>query len=298
MASSRDRQRALARAKLNRQLARRAAAQRKRRQMQAGIAVGVAVVLVAIGVAWSTGLFSHDDKKKSTAAEQCAWTPVSTTGNQTLKDVGKPPTTGIQTSGEKSMTITTNQGVLTARLDAATAPCAVASMSYLAGKNFFDNSPCHRLTTSGIFVLQCGDPSGTGTGGPTYRFADESLPKPAPSASGSDQPNYYPKGTLAMANSGADTNGSQFFIVYKDGSALGPQYTPIGTVVSGLEVVERVAAAGVADANGQPATDGKPKLDTVIQSLTVGEGAPAVTTPSGAPAASGAPSPSTQPSKS
>jgi len=261
--------------------------------MQAGIAVGVAVVLVAIGVAWSTGLFSHDGKKKSTAAEQCAWTPVPTTGNQTLKDVGTPPKTGIQTSGEKSMTITTNQGVLTARLDPATAPCAVASMSYLASKNFFDNSPCHRLTTAGIFVLQCGDPSGTG--GPTYRFADESLPTPAPSASGAAQPNNYPKGTLAMANSGADTNGSQFFIVYKDGSALGPQYTPIGTVVSGLDVVEKVAAAGVAASDGQASgTDGKPKLDTVIQTLTVGEGAPAAGTPSSAPAASGAPSPSTQ----
>src|SRR5439155_26417727 len=118
--------------------------------------------------------------------------------------------------------------------------CTAASFAYLSGKKFFDNTKCHRLTTQGIFVLQCGDPSGTGQGGPAYKFPDEYKPAPpdqpaptasavpTPSPSPAQTPPLYTRGSLAMANSGADTNGSQFFIVYKD-SPLPANYTLFGT---------------------------------------------------------------------
>ena len=132
-----------------------------------------------------------------------------------------------------------------------------ASMAYLAADGYFNNTPCHRLTTQGIYVLQCGDPTGTGTGGPGYEIPDENLPE--------NTPNNYPKGTVAMANAGPNTNGSQFFIVYQD-TTLPPNYTIWGTVSQGLDVVEKVAAAGVQGGG----TDGPPALPITIQTATVG----------------------------
>jgi peptidyl-prolyl cis-trans isomerase B (cyclophilin B) len=270
VATSKTRQRALARAKAERQVARRAAQARRRRQVQAGIGAGIAVILVVVGIVWVAGGF---DRKKSTAAEDCAWTPQAT--SDTIKDVGKPPTTNIPKTGTALMTMTTNQGVIEAELDRTGAPCTAASFAYLAGKKFFDNSKCHRLTTTGIYVLQCGDPSGTGQGGPAYKFADEKLPSPAdqpspdPSASAAPTANLYPAGTLAMANSGPDTNGSQFFIVYKDGSGLEAKYTVFGKVTKGLDIVQKIAEAGHDDAFAQSAGGGHPKTEVVIQSMTV-----------------------------
>ncbi len=107
------------------------------------------------------------------------------------------------------------------------------SFVYLAAKNYFSNTTCHRLTTSGIYVLQCGDPTGTGEGGPGYKFGDENL-------TGAK----YTAGTVAMANSGADTNGSQFFLVYRNSLSLPASYTPFGTIVSGLNIIQNVAKAG------------------------------------------------------
>jgi len=270
VAATKARQRALARAKVERQIARRAAAARRRRQIQAGLGAALAVIVVVVGVVWATGGFDRKPSKTSDAAGQgCAWTPQA--ASDTVKDVGKPPTSKIPKAGSATMTITTNVGVVEAELDRTGAPCTAASFAYLASKQFFDNSKCHRLTTTGIYVLQCGDPSGTGTGGPAYKFADEKLPSPAdqPSASPSAPPsaNLYPAGTLAMANSGADTNGSQFFIVYKDGSSLEAKYTIFGKVTKGLDIVQKVADAGVAD--GRQGADGKPTTEVVIQSLTV-----------------------------
>jgi peptidyl-prolyl cis-trans isomerase B (cyclophilin B) len=272
VAPSKTRQRALARAKLERQIARRAAAARRRRQIQAAVGAGLAVILIAVGIVWFAGGFSGS-KKNTAAGANCAWTSIPTSDK--VKDVGKPPTTNIPKSGTSTMTITTNLGVIEAELDQAGAPCTVASFTYLAGKQFFDNTKCHRLTTSGIYVLQCGDPSGTGSGGPAYKFPDERLPSPTeePSAQPSASPsagtatNLYPAGTLAMANSGADTNGSQFFIVYKDGSALEAKYTIFGKVTKGLDIVQKVAADGVTP--GSSDTDGAPKTAVTIQSLTV-----------------------------
>lgn len=301
MARTRDRQRALARAKLDRQIARRAAAARKKRQIQAGTAAGLAVVLIALGALWFSGFFDGEkDKNPPQGSGTCAWN--STEGGENVKDVGRPPTGDIQTSGAETMTITTNQGVIKAIIDTAKVPCAAASFSFLSGKGYFDNTKCHRLTTDGGYVLQCGDPSGTGSGGPGYRYADENLPQPLPSASTdpSASPSasaaagqaLYTRGMLAMANSGDDTNGSQFFIVYKDSPVFQAKYTILGTVTEGLEVVDKIAESGVAE-GGTSATDGKPKVDVTIQSLIMSSNDAPAETPSSQPA-SASPSASTQ----
>lgn len=296
MASSRDRQRKLARAKLDRQLARRAAATRRRRQIQAGVGAAVALLLVVLGSVWALGGF---DSKPSPAAdpEVCAWTPQDTAANSNLKDVGMPATTGLPTSGTRPMTITTNQGsAVTVDLDLANAPCAGASFAHLAGKSFFDNTTCHEITAEG--ALRCGDPSGTGLGGPTYSFTSEnvpSAPQPSPSASPAPgEPPLYPAGTVAMIGTAPGANGSQFLIFFKDFSPAQPSYPIVGKVSAGLDVIQKIGTMETVD-NGSGAKV-KPKTDVVIQSLTVGEvatdatptAAPATTpTPTATPTAAG-----------
>jgi peptidyl-prolyl cis-trans isomerase B (cyclophilin B) len=135
--------------------------------------------------------------------------------------------------------------VIELALDPAAAPCTVQSFVTLAEAAYFDGTTCHRLTTSEtLSVLQCGDPTGTGSGGPGYEFDDETTPDLT-----------YPRGTVAMANAGPGTNGSQFFLVYGD-SQLPPDYTVFGTVTAGLEVLDEIAAGGVAGGgtDGAPAT--------------------------------------------
>ncbi len=156
-----------------------------------------------------------------------------------------PPDTQAPTGDPVSATISTDQGDIPVTLDTKATPCTVNSFLSLADQGYFDDTPCHRLTTAGIFVLQCGDPTGTGTGGPGYSFGDELSTQ-----------EKYPAGTLAMANAGPDTNGSQFFIVFAD-TDLPPAYAVFGTVsADGLKVVQEIAAAGVAGggADGPPAT--------------------------------------------
>src|SRR3954469_12115556 len=130
-------------------------------------------------------------------------------------------------------TIVTNCGTVTAALDGKAAPHTVNSFAFLASKHYFDNTKCHRLTSSGIYVLQCGDPTGSGSGGPGYEFQDENL-----------EGATYPAGTVAMANAGPGTNGSQFFFVYADSLSLPPNYTPFGKVTSGLDILKAIAAKG------------------------------------------------------
>jgi len=155
----------------------------------------------------------------------------------------------------RTITLTTNCGEIQIEADGINAPLTVISMTYLANKGFFDNSLCHRVTTQGIYVLQCGDPSGKGFGGPAYTAPDENLPK----GSG----NIYPAGSVAMANSGPNTNGSQFFIIYEDNSRLAPNYTLWGKVVKGLEIVKAVAAMG--SDNSHPAGGGVPNQPIAIE---------------------------------
>jgi len=295
VASSRERQRKLAREKVDRQRARRAAALRRRRRIQAGVGVGLAVVLLAVGGFWALGGF--DKEPAAEASDVCLWTPQNAGTNVNAKDVGQPPTKDLPTSGTRPMTITTNQGApVTVDLDLATAPCAGASFAHLAGKGFFDNTTCHEITAEG--ALHCGDPSGTSQGGPTYSFPSENVPPaPDPSASpGTAQPPAYPKGTVALYPNPPGANGSQFLIFFKDFAPEGaPTYPIVGSVTSGLETVEKIGALPTVD-NGSGAKV-KPQTDVVIQSLTVGEvgatAAPAAT-PSGSAAAS--PSPSVSPS--
>lgn len=298
MASSKSRQRELARAKYHRQMVRRAEAERRRRQLQAGIA-GVVVLLVTLGAFWLGGAFDSDSKPQ--ASDVCLWTPKQNTDGS-LKDVGTPSTTDLPTAGTRTMNITFAGGLVEAALDLGSAPCTSASFAFLASKNFFDNTKCHRLTSA---LLHCGDPSGTGGGGPTYQVVDENLPaeaapastatpspaatptadrspvatptaspSPGPSASPSPDPAagkaFYGKGTIATYNTAPGTNGSQFLIVYQD-TYLEPQFSRFGTVTKGLDVIEKIAKDGAVGADGKPAVEGKPKNDVVIQALTVGE---------------------------
>ena len=275
MASSRDRARKLAREKLDRQLARRAGRQRRRRQIQAGLGAALALVLIVGGIAWLGGAFDGDDPVDPTASEVCAWTPQNAESNPDLKDVGEPPTSGIPTAGTRPMTITTDQGApIVVTLDLAAAPCTSASLSYLAGKQFFDNTTCHEITTEG--AIRCGDPKGTGQGGPTYTVYNENTPlapTPAPSASAPATPPaapLYPKGTVAMIGNPPGANGSQFLIFFKDFTPkTEPQYPIVGTVTGGLDTVTKIGKIPtVADSAGDKVT---PKDKITVQSITVGE---------------------------
>jgi peptidyl-prolyl cis-trans isomerase B (cyclophilin B) len=176
----------------------------------------------------------------------------------TRKVQAPPQSPDVQ--GQVAVTIKSSIGTIGATLDADQTPCTVNSFVSLAKQGFFDNSPCHRLTTAetGIFVLQCGDPSGTGTGGPGYTIPDE--------LSGKET---YGPGTLAMANTGQpDTGGSQFFIVYQK-TPLPPQYTVFGHIdAAGLKAVQKVAKQGTDNAYGQG--DGHPKVAVTLDTVTVG----------------------------
>jgi peptidyl-prolyl cis-trans isomerase B (cyclophilin B) len=175
----------------------------------------------------------------ASSTESCMFTSVDGTSPTPLSE---QPAAGTQT-----MTIVTNLGPITAEIDTEGAPCTAGSFTFLAKDGYFDGQQCHRLTTDGIWVLQCGDPdaraaieAGTpemaGAGSPGYQYEEENLPVEAEA--------NYPAGTIAMANAGAGTTGSQFFIVYED-TSLPADYTILGQVTSGLDIVEQVAAAGV-----------------------------------------------------
>ena len=149
----------------------------------------------------------------------------------------------------------TDQGLIAFQALTAQAPCTTFSFRFLAEHQYYNRTHCHRLTTQGIYVLQCGDPTGTGSGGPGYSFNDENLTGAT-----------YPAGTVAMANAGPDTNGSQFFIVWKD-TKLPPDYTPFGRVTEGMAVLQKIAAAGDDDQNGPG--DGFPTLPVDFSSVTI-----------------------------
>ncbi|HEX8780515.1 MAG TPA: peptidylprolyl isomerase [Nocardioides sp.] len=176
-------------------------------------------------------------------------------GTEPAKEVTPPPATA-DVSGDVATTIDTSAGEIGLTLDAAAAPCTVNSFVSLAEQGWYDDTTCHRLTTQGIYVLQCGDPTGSGMGGPGYTIPDE--------LSGNET---YPAGTVAMAKTAApDSGGSQFFLVYDD-TQLPPDYTVFGQVDdAGLEVLRSIAKAGTA--TGAP--DGPPKNEVTIESVTTG----------------------------
>ncbi len=212
-------------------------------------AVRVFVVTVAMFASVTAcATKSASSKSGAAASGECHYAKSAVAS----KNVGIPPS-AIASPAAQTATLTTNHGVITLRLNTAAAPCTVNSFAFLASQHYFDATSCRRLTTSGIFVLQCGDPTGTGAGGPGYKFADENL-------NGA----MYPAGTVAMANSGRNTNGSQFFLVYAD-TQLEPNYTPFATITGGLDVVKTIAAAGSDNSHGPG--DGAPLLPTTIVQL-------------------------------
>jgi peptidyl-prolyl cis-trans isomerase B (cyclophilin B) len=231
----------------------------------------VFAVLVIVGGYAGLQLWTKT-KAPAEPSAACSWQPIDASQDPYITATGTPPTSGLPAAGARTMTIATTQGTITVTLDVTNAPCSAASFTYLASRKYFDNTACHRLTTTGIYVLQCGDPTGTGKGYPSYTYAHENLPTGTA---------IYPAGTVAMANPGnPDANGSQFFIVYQDtpvdpstgASVLSPAYTVIGKVTAGLDVVQRVGAGGAVPDPSSPAAagGGKPKLPVTITTLTVG----------------------------
>lgn len=195
----------------------------------------------------------------SSAAAQprypCTWTK---DGAPSKKGTQPPPDTMADLAGKFTVSVATNRGPMTFSFDRSDAPCAVENFVSLVKQGFYDRTPCHRLTTEGIYIVQCGDPTGTGKGGPGYTINDE--------GTGTET---YKAGSIAMARTEApDSGGSQFFIVYKDSPGLQrglglQQYTEFGTVSKGLDVVQKVAAGGAV-----PTGDGKPKLPLTIEAMT------------------------------
>lgn len=186
-----------------------------------------------------------------------------------IRENTAPQQYGVSTVGLVDVAVATSQGPVGLSLDRAEAPCTVNSFTSLATQGYFDDTVCHRLTTTeGLQVLQCGDPSGQGNRGPGYEFANEypttAFPAGDPALS---SPVVYPRGTVAMANAGPDTNGSQFFLVYED-SVLPPQYTVFGTIdEAGLATLDAVAEAGVST----PGNDGPPNAEVTVQSVVAAQ---------------------------
>jgi peptidyl-prolyl cis-trans isomerase B (cyclophilin B) len=285
-----EQRRATAKRKLERQLERRAARERKRRIYLIVGSAAAAIVVIGAIVATIVITNKHSDSQTAAAttssaaptsaapAAAGALPPFAAPANlgancqypasaDKASKPAKPPRTGkVPTDpAQVSASMTTNQGNLGLQLDNGKAPCTVNSFANLAQQGFFNDTPCHRLTTSpGLAVLQCGDPTGQGTGGPGYQFDNEyPTNQYQPDDPKLQEPVKYPRGTLAMANAGPGTNGSQFFLVYKD-SELPPNYTVFGTIdETGLATLDKIAAAGTAD-GGQ---DGKPKNDVTIKSI-------------------------------
>ena len=271
MTSTRERERERARARLAKEMAERAASARRRRQRQAVIGAGVALVLVVGGVIWLVSSLGDDGSTTAQPASgttTCTWNEVPAEARSPqVKDVGGPPPTTVPNVGTQVMTVDTSFGPVEVTMDLAKAPCSAASFSYLASKNFWDGTKCHRMFPG---MLQCGDPSAKGagyrqtdgTGGPTYQYANENLPV--------NELPAYPKGVVALANSGPDTNGSQFFFITQD-AQLQPDYTVLGKVTAGLENLDKAMAAGHDGAFDPQPGGGHPKSDIQIKTLKVAQ---------------------------
>jgi peptidyl-prolyl cis-trans isomerase B (cyclophilin B) len=225
-----------------------------------------ALTLVALLLVLS-GCGSPDSGSPGTSAGPCSY-PKS---GDAAKKVDRPPSTPPKTNPD-TLTFTTSAGEIPVTLEPAQAPCAVNSLVSLADQGYFDDTSCHRLTTIGYFVLQCGDPTGTGRGGPGYSFADELVDndprlQPCGTEAGQDYCTYN-AGTVAMANAGPNTNGSQFFLVYGN-SKFPPDFTIVGHMdAAGLAVVKAIAAKGIGTANGIGPGDGAPKEPVTITRVT------------------------------
>jgi peptidyl-prolyl cis-trans isomerase B (cyclophilin B) len=293
VASKKQRQRQLARDAHQRKLERRAARDKRAKQWTAGIIVAVLVVGIGIGGAFLAGAFKSSPAKplassstsppvSPSASPSPTPSPTNTAamvdgkcvyikGGTAARTVSLPPATP-DTKATYQATMATNRGNIVIDLLNSGAPCTVNSFVSLADQKYYNNTHCHRLVTSGIFVLQCGDPLGTGAGTPGYGFGNENLNylklvSCSTDISATGKCAVFPPGTVAMANTGAaDSNGSQFFLVYKT-TELADSYTPFGTIVSGLNIIQNVAKAGSDNSNGTG--DGHPKEKVEINSMTI-----------------------------
>jgi peptidyl-prolyl cis-trans isomerase B (cyclophilin B) len=280
---SNEQRRASAKRKLERQLERRAQQARRRRTL-AIVGGSVAAVVVVAAIVATVVLTKHDDKKSPAGSETSAsstpsaagaplpaFTPNDSVGancqyppsQQPAAKPAKPPRTGrVPTDpAQVSVSMVTNQGHIGLLLANNESPCTVNSFASLAQQKYFDDTKCHRLTLS---ILQCGDPTADGTGGPGYEFADEyPADQYKPGDPAAHEPVTYPRGTLAMANSGPNTNGSQFFLVYKD-TPLPPAYTVFGKIQKdGLATLDKIAKGGIAGGG----EDGPPATEVTIKSV-------------------------------
>lgn len=272
MASTRSRQRKLARDRYQRQMVRRADKQRRRRQVNAAIGAFMTLAVVVVGTVWLLGGFDPDDSAANADAGQCDWLPQEP-GPERI-ETGTPPE-NPPTSGDRMVTLAldagdTGSGEVRMSADAGTAPCAVASLEHLAGQGFYDDTTCHELSSG---ALHCGDPSGTGIGGPTYSFwAGGNIPEvPAsPSASSgtgdgtSDDAAEpaYPAGTVAFGDASGG-GGSQFMIFYQDHHTQNPLWSVIGEVDGGMDLVESIGEAGTDESSNAPVEEVR------VQSLSV-----------------------------
>jgi len=242
-----------------------AAAARRARQIRYGLIAGLLLLALVGALVWN----GFRDHTPDAGYEYGVGDEVNhpTTGGGEYGEGEQPqnmpgvPDPALAENRTWTAVINTSVGPIEVELDGLNAPQAVASFLYLAKDGFFDDTSCHRLTTSGIFVLQCGDPTGTGTGGPEFRFG------PIENAPANDM---YPAGTLAMARVGGNafSMGSQFFLVYEDSFIPSDQaggYTVFGRITSGLDHVQAVADAGVEGGAG----DGRPATDVTIEGVSV-----------------------------
>ncbi|TDB92636.1 peptidylprolyl isomerase [Actinomadura sp. 7K534] len=256
--AGKDRKKQLARARYERQEQQRAQRAARARRLKVAGSAGAVAAIVAGGaaiVAFTGGDDESEAAAKASATPQvkpgeCAYKPAKVPGAP--KDLGTPPVKPVH-KGTVKATVKTNHGDVVLELDGGNAPCTVNSFAFLAEKNFYDKTDCHRMTSGGLNVLQCGDPTGEGAGGPGYQYANENT-----------EGAQYKAGTLAMAHSAQpDSNGSQFFIVYKD-SQLSPDYTVFGKVAKGLDVIQEIAKGG-----SEPDGDGEPKKKVTIRDVSI-----------------------------
>ncbi len=272
MASRNSRQRRLERARTERRMARRAEHVRRKRQVQAGIGGALALILIALGTTWLLGGFDSEPAQETQLAS-CTWTPKEVLPDSGVTATGLPPTTGEARTGVHVLTIQTAQGEIEAAVDVSRVPCGAASMKYLSTQGYYEGTVCTVLDTTHQ-TLTCGDREGNGNGGPEYQFPVEGKPTEpigtaAPASPGATPtpgdvvPSYYGKGTIVLKTLDQNANGAQFSIVYGDGSDLPAEYTPLGTITRGMEIVEAVAAAGAVDG----ATVGKPTNELKIDKL-------------------------------
>jgi peptidyl-prolyl cis-trans isomerase B (cyclophilin B) len=276
--SQEQRRRQLAREKYLRQQQRRTDARRKARIRNSVIASVLGVVVVLSVSVYLTKPFEDDGKKENAGAEVTPSASPSKAPDPCEKPAAgkvkpetwkKEPAMTIDESAKYTMKLDTTCGEMDIALKASAAPHTVNSFNFLASKGYFDHSKCHRLTNQGIYVLQCGDPQGTGMGGPGYTIPDENLKDK------SLKGGVYPAGTVAMANQynaqtkqGRNSGGSQFFLVYQD-SQLPPDYTPFGTVSeAGMKVLKKIATAG-AEAPDPQTGNTAPNATVVINKATV-----------------------------